>query len=119
MGHFIFRQLIPSRFHRIFDMIVAIYNGDRYVKDFTCWNLLQVLIFAQLSGCDSLREFICLAQAHCKKGKHLGFGDGILNSTPPSPRIAFLLSQNTSMGWIEVCLTYYVSLVTPSWRRCQ
>jgi len=78
MSQFIFRQLIPSRFHRIFDMIVAKYNGDRYVKDFTCWNLLLVLIFAQLSGCDSLREFICLAQAHCKKGKHLGFGDGLL-----------------------------------------
>lgn len=39
-----------------FQTFVGQHHGDRYVKHFTCWNQLAVLIYAQLSGKTSLRE---------------------------------------------------------------
>lgn len=32
-----------------FNHIVAKYDGDKYVKHFTCWNQLPALVFGQLS----------------------------------------------------------------------
>jgi len=39
-----------------FQAFVGQHGGDRYVKHFTCWNQLTVLMYAQLSGKTSLRE---------------------------------------------------------------
>ena len=57
------------------------YQGDKYVKSFSCWNQLLVMMFGQLAGCDSLRELVSILGAHSTKSYHLGFGkSGITRS---------------------------------------
>lgn len=46
-------HLVPR--HR-FETIVNNLSGNRYVKRFDCWNQLTVLLYAQASGKDSLRD---------------------------------------------------------------
>lgn len=75
-GKYIFSQLTGFLPKRIFDGIVQKYQGDKYVKSFTCWNQLMVMMFGQLSSCDSLREVICIIDAIKTKSYHLGFGPG-------------------------------------------
>ena len=75
MKQLVFRQLVTLLPHRVFDGIVDKYHGNKNVRSFTCWNLLLVLIYSQLSGLRSLREFISISSAHRKKCKELGFGD--------------------------------------------
>jgi hypothetical protein len=79
-GKYVFAQLtefLPSRF---FDGIVEKYKGNRYVKHFTCWNQLLVMIFGQLSNRDSLRELIISLDAHSQKSYHLGLGKSVTRS---------------------------------------
>ena len=73
-GKYVYSQLVEFLPKRIFDGIVKKYQGDKYVKSFTCWNQLLVMMFGQLSGCDSLREVICIIDAIKNKSYHLGFG---------------------------------------------
>ncbi|MBQ9184726.1 MAG: IS4 family transposase [Bacteroidales bacterium] len=75
-GKYIFSQLTGFLPKRIFDGIVQKYQGDKYVKSFTCWNQLMVMMFGQLSSWDSLREVICIIDAIKTKSYHLGFGAG-------------------------------------------
>lgn len=75
-GKYVFSQLVAFLPKRTFDGIVKKYQGDKYVKTFTCWNQLLVMMFGQLSGCDSLREVICIIDAIKNKSYHLGFGIG-------------------------------------------
>ena len=75
MGKYVFRQSVDLLPHRVFDRIVEKYQGNKYVRSFTCWNQLLVMMFAQLIGCGSLRELILFCTAHKAKTKWLGFGD--------------------------------------------
>lgn len=75
MSKYVFRQLVDLLPHRVFDRIVDKYQGNKYVRSFTCWNQLLVMMFSQLIGCGSLREMILLCSAHKTKTKWLGFGD--------------------------------------------
>lgn len=72
-GQFVFYQ-ITNRFKRQFNRIVCKYNDRTKGWFFTRWNHLCVLIFAQLSGCASLRELVDIIQAHAKRSYNLGFG---------------------------------------------
>lgn len=75
-GKHLFSQLVEFLPKRVFDGIVKKYSGDKYVKTFTCWNQLLVMMYGQLSSCDSLREVICIIDAIKNKSYHLGFGSG-------------------------------------------
>ena len=61
-GKYIFAQLIEFLPQRIFDRIVMKYEGNKYVKHFTCWNQLLVMMFGQLSNRDSLRDLTNIAE---------------------------------------------------------
>lgn len=73
-GKYVFSQLVELLPQKHFQRLVAKYGGDRYVKQFSCWNQLLVMMFGQLYGCDSLRELVSVINAHSKKSYHLGFG---------------------------------------------
>lgn len=73
-GTYVFTQLIKLLPKEAFDWIVKNYEGDKYVKHFTCWNQLLVMMFGQLYGCDRLRELVSVVTAHSRKAYHLGFG---------------------------------------------
>lgn len=50
-----------------FNHIVAKYDGDKYVKHFTCWNQLPALVFGQLSNRESLQDLIVTLESHHSK----------------------------------------------------
>ena len=56
------------------------YEGNKYVKHFTCWNQLLVMMFGQLSNRDSLRDLTSIISAHSNKAYHLGFGKNVTRS---------------------------------------
>lgn len=46
---YVFAQLVQFLDRNKFNRLSAKYQGDRYVKSFTCWNQLLVMMFGQLS----------------------------------------------------------------------
>lgn len=79
-GKYVFSQLAEFLPRRVFDGMVEKYQGNRYVKHFTCWNQLLSMIFGQLSNRDSLRDLIISLDAHRQKSYHLGFGKSVKRS---------------------------------------
>lgn len=73
-GKFVFSQLLDFLDKDVFLRISNKYNGNRYIKFFTCWNQLAVLMFGQLSNRESLRDLALATQALSRKAFHLGFG---------------------------------------------
>ena len=80
-GKYIFAQLIEFLPQRVFDGIVKKYQGNKYVKHFTCWNQLLALMFGQLSNRESLRDLIVALDAHHSKTYHLGMGKNVSKSS--------------------------------------
>lgn len=78
---FVFAQLASFLNRSKFNRIVAKYNGDKYVKHFTCWNQLLALMFGQLSNRVSLRDLVVALDAHHSKCYHLGMGKNVSKSS--------------------------------------
>ena len=79
-GKYVFAQLLDFIDKDVFLRIANKYNGNKYVKHFTCWNQLAVLMFGQLSNRESLRDLVLATQAHSSKAYHLGFGKAATKS---------------------------------------
>lgn len=79
-GKYVYAQIVEFLPQWMFDNIVNKYDGNRYVRHFTCWNQLLVMIFGQLTTRDSLRDLIVAIDAHNKKSYHLGFGKSVTRS---------------------------------------
>lgn len=77
-GKYVFAQLIEFLPQKEFQRIVMKYQGDKYIKSFSCWNQMLIMIFGQLAGCESLRELVCIIGAHAPKSYHLGFGKTVI-----------------------------------------
>ena len=71
---YVFSQLTSLLDRSLFNDYVRKYHGDKYVKHFTCWNQLLVLMFDQLSNRESLRDLIVALEAHRGKCYFLGMG---------------------------------------------
>jgi FOG: Transposase and inactivated derivatives len=78
---YVFAQLASFLNRSKFNRIVAKYDGDKYVKHFTCWNQLLALMFGQLSNRESLRDLIIAIDAHYSKCYHLGMGRNVSRSS--------------------------------------
>lgn len=79
-GEYVFSQIAEFLPRRVFDNYVNKYNGNKYVKHFTCWNQMLCMIFGQLTNRDSLRDLIVVTNAHSKKIYHLGLGKTVTRS---------------------------------------
>ena len=79
-GKYVFSQIVTFLPARIFDRCVHSFQGDKWIKHFTCWNQLMCMIFGQLSNRDSLRDLLVCLTAHKVKHYHLGFGKSISRS---------------------------------------
>jgi len=79
-GKYVFSQILEFLPQRIFDKFVKQYNGNKYIKHFTCWNQLLCMVFGQLTNRDSLRDLIVAINAHEGKSYHLGFGKSVTRS---------------------------------------
>lgn len=83
MAHYntILHQLLSLIPRHQFENRVRQLQGDRYVKKFTTWNQLTVLLYSQASGKSSLRDIqnaLCSQVSHFH---HLGLPDSIARST--------------------------------------
>lgn len=77
---YVFTQLTSFLDRSKFNRIVAKYQGDKYVKSFTCWNQLLAMMFGQLCNREGLRDLIVALQAHQEKWYHLGLGKSVTRS---------------------------------------
>jgi hypothetical protein len=90
-GRMVFAQLIDYLPHKQFQKCVARYGGDRYAKNFSCWDQYLAMAFAQLTYRESLRDIeICLRSVGGKL-YHMGFRTSVARST--------LADANESRDW--------------------
>lgn len=71
---YVFNQLtafIPKDF---FDRLVKRHSGNKFVKSYTCWNHLLVMVWAQLTSRRSLRDLESSLRAHSDKTYRMGIG---------------------------------------------
>ena len=78
---YVFAQLIDFLLYDDFYYIVKKHEGNKGVRNFSCWNQLLMMMFGQLSNCDSMRDLCILIDAHYPKVYRLGFGKNISPST--------------------------------------
>ena len=76
------------------------YDGNRYVKHFTCWNQLLAMMFGQLSNRESLRDLIVALDTH--QGKRI-IWDWVVNPSPKQHlhqpiKIGIIGSSKTSLS---------------------
>ena len=76
-GKYLFAQLTDFLPRRVFDTIVAKYDGNKKTRTFTCWNQMLCMIFGQLTARDSMRDLMLSLEAHNKKYYHLGLGKSV------------------------------------------
>ena len=74
MGHnnTIFNQLLQLIPRHDFENLVSQYDGDRYVKEFTCWRQFITLMYGQIKGRDSLRDIVTGLRSQRNKWYHIG-----------------------------------------------
>ena len=77
---YVFAQMVGFLDNFKFLRIVKKYDGNHYVKHFTCWNQLLTLMFGQLCNRESLRDLIVALNAHQGKCYHLGVGKHVTRS---------------------------------------
>lgn len=79
-GKYVFAQIVSFLPSRIFDRCVSKYEGNKWIKHFTCWNQLMCMMSGQLSGRESLRDLLITISAHPNKYYHMGFGINVSRS---------------------------------------
>ena len=77
---YVFSQLVTFLDEFKFLRIVKKYEGNKYIKSYTCWNQLLTMMFGQLSNRESLRDLIVSLEAHTGKLYHLGIGKSVTRS---------------------------------------
>ncbi len=80
-GTYIFKQLCQFLPEDYFEYLINKYDGNKYVKSFTCWNHFLVMLWAQLTTRESLRDIIGSLNAHKSKFYRLGFGKSVCRTT--------------------------------------
>jgi len=80
-GRTVFSQLMEFVAPYEFQLCVDRYHGNRYVKDFSCWDQFLCMAFAQLTFRDSLRDIEACLRAQQSKLYHMGFRSPISRAT--------------------------------------
>lgn len=83
MAHYntILHQLLTLIPRHQFEGLVKALDGDRYVKTFTTWNQLTVMLYAQAGGKDSLRDIQNGFAAQSRHLYHVGLPAAVPKST--------------------------------------
>jgi len=80
-GRTIFAQVMQFIPHKEFARCVKCYDGERYVKSFSCMDQYLCMAFAQLTYREGLRDIECCLRAHQAKLYHMGMRTAISRST--------------------------------------
>jgi hypothetical protein len=81
LGRTVFSQLLDFLPTYQFQVCVDRYQGDRYVKEFSCWDQFLCLAFAQLTYRESLRDIEACLRSQRAKLYHMGFRGRISRNT--------------------------------------
>jgi Domain of unknown function (DUF4372)/Transposase DDE domain len=81
LGRTVFSQLVDLLPTYQFQLCVDRYQGNRYVKDFSCWDQFLSLAFAQLTYRESLRDIEACLRAQQPKLYHMGFRGQVSRNT--------------------------------------
>jgi len=81
LGRSVFSQLLEFIPTYQFQLCVDRYQGNRYVKDFSCWDQFLCLAFAQLTYRESLRDIEACLRAQQPKLYHMGFRGQVSRNT--------------------------------------
>jgi len=81
IGRTVFSQLIEHLPNNDFQKCVSRYDGERYVKNFSCWDQFLAMVFAQLTYRESLRDIEACLRSIGGKLYHMGFRSKIAKST--------------------------------------
>jgi Domain of unknown function (DUF4372)/Transposase DDE domain len=81
IGRTVFSQLIEHVPNKDFQKCVARYNGEHYIKSFSCWDQFLSMVFAQLTYRESLRDIEACLRSIGRKVYHMGFRSKIAKST--------------------------------------
>ena len=81
LGRTVFSQLVDLLPTHQFQLCVDRYHGNRYVKDFSCWDQFLSLAFAQLTYRESLRDIEACLRAQQPKLYHMGFRGPVSRNT--------------------------------------
>lgn len=79
-GRYVFAQLMDFIPRKYFEWLIKKYDGNKYVKSFTCWDHMLVLLFGQLSNREGLRDLIVTITPFRAAFHHLGFGKSVSRS---------------------------------------
>jgi Domain of unknown function (DUF4372)/Transposase DDE domain len=90
-GRTVFAQQLEHLPHKEFHKCVSRYGGERYAKNFSCWDQYLAMAFAQLTYRESLRDIETCLRAVGGKLYHLGFRTSVARST--------LADANESRDW--------------------
>jgi hypothetical protein len=80
-GRTVFAQLMEFIPTYQFQVCVDRYQGNRYVKDFSCWDHFLCLAFAQLTYRTSLRDIEACLRAQQPRLYHMGFRGRVSRAT--------------------------------------
>src|SRR5205809_8012076 len=81
LGRTVFSQLVDFLPTYQFQICVDRYQGNRYVKDFSCWDQFLCLAFAQLTYRECLRDIEASLLAQQPKPYHTGFRVQVSSNT--------------------------------------
>jgi hypothetical protein len=81
LGRTVFSQLVDLLPTYEFQLCVDRYQGNRYIKDFSCWDQFLCLAFAQLTYRESLRDIEACLRAQQSKLYHMGFRGQVSRNT--------------------------------------
>lgn len=81
VGKLVFAQVMEHLPLHTFRRCVARYNGEHKVKQFSCLDQLLVMMFAQLTFRESLRDIEACLRAQASKLYHMGLRGGIARNT--------------------------------------
>jgi uncharacterized protein DUF4372/DDE family transposase len=90
-GRTIFSQLMEFLPHQEFQKCVARYEGNRYLKNLSCWDQYLAMAFAQFTYRESLRDIEACLRSVGGKLYHMGFRGKVARST--------LADANESRDW--------------------
>ena len=80
-GKYVFSQLVENVPYYQFNKLVKKYNGNQYVKKFSCWNQLLAMLFGQLTHRESLRDIVNCLRSQEGRIFNLGFSSLVDRST--------------------------------------
>ena len=94
-GQYIFSQIMDFLPKKKFDRCVELYDGNRRMRSFSCFDQFLCMAFAQLTYRESLRDIECCLRAMQKKLYHIGIRGNVSRST--------LADANENRDWRIYC----------------